>query len=130
MDLFERELNSIKTWYAMKLEEIDRLRKENEKLKQSHYKDEELQRLQTLNEELTARCSRFGLSEESYKKLMDWWENHLQTKHKRALKRYEQKMPYKYVPVPGYKLEITDFIIDSKYTILCEKCKKSFSVID
>lgn len=23
MDLFERELNSIKTWYAMKLEEID-----------------------------------------------------------------------------------------------------------
>jgi hypothetical protein len=61
---------------------IEYLRKENEKLKNEHYKDEELQKMKEQLEIAKADLRRgFPITESENKKLNDWMDKHLKEKH-------------------------------------------------
>lgn len=60
----------------------DRLREENKKLKDEHYKDIEIQRLVEENERLRERLSEsFEIDEEGRANLYQWQKDHLAKKH-------------------------------------------------
>lgn len=59
-----------------------RLREENEKLKNEHYKNEEIQRLVEENERLHERLREsFEIDEEGRANLYKWQKDHLEKKH-------------------------------------------------
>ena len=74
---FEECLMSIQKRYQDAEAEIEKLEKENKALKDEHYKDEELKRIQ---EELTslrrARYRGFPISEEEQEKIKEWQRKH------------------------------------------------------
>lgn len=74
---FEECLMSIKKRYEDAEATIEKLEKENKALKDEHYKDEELKRIQ---EELTslrrARYRGFPISEDEQEKIKEWQRKH------------------------------------------------------
>ena len=79
---FEECLMSIQKRYQDAEAAIEKLEKENKALKNEHYKDEELQKLQKELDSLRRDLSRgFPISEKEQKEIREWQKKHDEEEH-------------------------------------------------
>ena len=94
---FEECLMAIKKRYEEAEATIEKLEKENKALKDEHYKDEELKRIQ---KELTllrqARYRGFPISEEEQEKIKEWQKKHNEEGHNGSA--IGGKYTYEFIP--------------------------------
>ena len=80
----EQHLSAISAILERKKESLDRLRKENERLKLEHYKDDELSKLNAENEKLRAMMRNgFEITDEETANINQWKIKHEEKKHNR-----------------------------------------------
>ena len=102
--------------------QIEVLRKENIRLKEEHYKDNELQELDEKCNVLAKRCQHLGLSESEWNELNEWRKKHEQVhKHKQNNENVMKKARY------SFKYEIAEFAECTAYTIKCS-CGESHTI--
>ena len=96
---FEECLMSIQKRYQDAEAAIEKLEKENKALKNEHYKDEELQKIQ---KELTslrqARYRGFPISEEEQEKIKEWQKKHDEEVHCTKTGAIGGKYAYEFIP--------------------------------
>ena len=123
---FEEYLKKLEEEHNRVVEENLKLRDENIALQSEHYKNEELSRLEKTNRDLSRRCSHYSLHDEDYEKMMEWWDNHLQSKHKNYINPNRDLT--KYNKMPSYYFEIKDLSVCTCYTIKCDHCDGHFDI--
>lgn len=117
---FYQMLDDLQAEYNRVLNEKKKLKEENFYLKSENYKDEELKKLEKINARLSVRCYQYGLDNEDYKALMDWWKQH-EVQHNRSDKLMKNN-------IISYSIIINDFAEATCYTIKCNKCGAAHSV--
>lgn len=79
---FDGCLENLRYLSEMDKQTIERLRKENEKLRDEKFKDETIRDLQSQINDLTNRLNRaFEISENNSKKINNWMRTHIKQKH-------------------------------------------------
>lgn len=132
-DIFSKNLDKllddIKKEYNRLKSENKALREENAHLKEENYKDKELAKLKEKNEKLSKCCFNYGLDEDDYNKMISWWEEHNNKKHKKIILSGKEA-PFKTKKMPQleyYHFEITPTHVGTCYTIKCS-CGESFDI--
>ena len=103
-------LKYIKDEYDRHSDIINLLREENQKLKDEHYQNLEIQRLTSLVQELE-HSSGFDISKEENEKILEWKQNH---RHKSGA--IGGNFKYEFIPTS----------IGTVGTITCSACKETF----
>lgn len=117
---FYQMLDDVQAEYNRLLNEKKKLKEENFYLKSENYKDEELKKLEQINARLSVRCYQYGLDNEDYQALMDWWKKH-EVQHNRSDKIMKNN-------IISYSIVINEFAEVTCYTIKCNKCGAAHSV--
>ena len=119
---FDNGINEAITEYNRVIEENKKLREENSYLKNKNYKDEELK---SLNEKLiTAQLEslHYGMKEPDYKEMTQWWNDHLNKKHKKELEDYQKIKTLtkkSSIILPNNHYEIHESCVGVCYSIKC-----------
>ena len=95
---FEECLMAIQTRYKNAEAAIEKLEKENKTLKDEHYKDKELQKLQKELDLLRRDLSRcFSISEKEQKEIREWQKKHDEEEHG-GVSAIGGKYAYEFIP--------------------------------
>lgn len=118
-------LEKLKKEFYNKESMIKYLRKENEFLKDEHYKDEELQRMKTELEKIKCEaCNGFTITNEEKQKIEEWRVKHEAEKHRR--KTLEQRLAAHGAIGGGYTYIFVPTSIGDSGTIRCDSCGEEF----
>ena len=118
-------IDNLQYWFSSLNEEIKRVSDENARLKDEHYKDEELQAMKTKMEEAIAKrdeiwhdCLRgFPISENEQTQINNWMKKHDAEEHKNS----EQ---YHGCSGGGFSYEFYPTAIGTSGVIVCDCCRK------
>ena len=118
-------IDNLQYWFSSLNEEIQRVSDENARLKDEHYKDEELQAMKTKMEEAIAKkdeiwhdCLRgFPISESEQEQINNWMKKHDTEEHKN---------PKQYHGCSGgdFSYEFYPTAIGTSGVIICDCCRR------
>lgn len=127
MITIDNAIETIQREYNRLLERNKFLHEENAHLRSEHYKDDELAAMKEATMKLNWRISHYGLTENEWKEMTDWRDEHLKEEHSCELEA-DKKGLYKMSQKPSCHIEIREFAECTCYSIVCSKCKKSHDV--
>lgn len=122
----EEFIKNVKYHYENCKAANDRLKKENAKLKDEHYRDEELQKWRTIAEEAREDCNRgFPISEREWKAVKTWMDQHDREAHSLDSDDDSTLVTYGSAIGGNYKYEFIPTSIGVIGTVYCS-CGASF----